>query len=133
MVAQDSRPEDRGARRLSVLLVEDNQDIRDSTRTVLEHMGHRVTAVANGADGIHQALAVRPHVALVDLGLPGMSGLDVARQLRAALGRDMALVACTGYGDPEDRDRALEAGFDLHLAKPLDWVLLTAWLDQLPR
>jgi CheY-like chemotaxis protein len=134
MLTQASCPAERvaHARGLCVLLVEDNRDIRDSARVVLEHLGCRVEVAADGLDGVRQALVLRPRVALVDIGLPRLDGYDVARCLRAALGQGITLVAYTAYGDPEDRARALEAGFDLHLVKPLDWGLFAAWLEQLP-
>jgi DNA-binding response OmpR family regulator len=111
-------------------LIEDNRDIRNSARTVLEHMGHRVEVAADGLEGVAKGVALRPRVALVDIGLPGLDGYAVARCLRAALGRSVTLVAYTAYGDPEDRVRALEAGFDLHLVKPIDWGLFSHWLDR---
>ena len=66
------------------------------------------------------ALSVHPEVALVDIGLPGFDGYEVARRLRDQLGKGIRLVALTGYGQPEDRDRARQAGFDDHLVKPVD-------------
>jgi CheY-like chemotaxis protein len=116
---------------LFILIVEDNRDIRESARMVLEYLGHRVAVAVDGLDGIEQALALRPRVALVDIGLPRLDGYSVARCLRAALGRDIVLVAYTAYGGPEDRALALEAGFDLHLVKPVDWALFAPWLSGL--
>jgi CheY-like chemotaxis protein len=96
--------------------------------TLLQLLGHKVAAAADGAAGVEKALAWRPEVALVDIGLPLLDGYDVARRLRAALGRDIVLVACTAYGRPEDVLRARKAGFDGHLVKPLDLNALTRWL-----
>jgi signal transduction histidine kinase/CheY-like chemotaxis protein len=104
-----------------VLLVEDNPDVRDGLRVLLETWGHRVEEAADGAGGVATALATRPDVALIDIGLPGLDGYAVARALRTVPeGRGIFLVALTGYGQPEDRRRALEAGFDAHLIKPVD-------------
>jgi len=114
-----------------ILLIEDNRDIRDSARTVLEHLGHRVAVAADGLEGVAKAVALRPRVALVDIGLPRLDGYAVARRLRAALGRDITLVAYTAYGDVEDRERALDAGFDLHVVKPIDWEAFGPWLNRL--
>ena len=85
--------------------------------------------VVDGQDGltaVERALALRPRVALVDIGLPGIDGHEVARRLRARLGGNVFLVALTGYGQPEDKSRALEAGFDVHMTKPPDVAALKA-------
>jgi PAS domain S-box-containing protein len=108
-----------GARR--ILLVEDNPDISELIQIQLQMWGHEVTAAHDGPTGLEAALRLRPDVAFVDVGLPGMDGYEVARRVRAAEGGDkIGLVAMTGYGRPEDRDRALAAGFDAHLVKPVD-------------
>jgi PAS domain S-box-containing protein len=110
---------DPGRRRL--LLVEDNPDIGETLRDLLELLGHRVELAGDGLRGVQIALATQPDAALVDIGLPGIDGYEVARRLRATeKGKEMVLVALTGYGRPEDRDRALESGFDAHLVKPVD-------------
>ena len=101
-----------------ILLIEDNDDARDALRVGLELTGHRVTVAADGTSGIEQALALEPDVAVIDVGLPGVDGYGVARRLRERLGRGIVLVALTGYSQPEDRQHALEAGFDIHLPKP---------------
>jgi PAS domain S-box-containing protein len=104
-----------------VLVVEDNADVRDGLRLLLEDCGHQVDEAADGLTGLQLALAQRPDVVLVDVGLPGLDGYDVARRIRAAPDTElMVLVALTGYGQPEDRRRALAAGFDAHLVKPVD-------------
>jgi signal transduction histidine kinase/ActR/RegA family two-component response regulator len=104
-----------------VLVVEDDQDGRETTRLLLQLWGHHVETAADGQQGIQKGLATRPEVALIDIGLPGSAdGYDVARQLRAALGRGVLLVATTGYGEPQERELALQAGFDAHLIKPLE-------------
>ncbi len=104
-----------------VLVIEDNTDVRDGLRLLLEELGHEVVEAADGDRGVAVALDWRPDVALVDLGLPGLDGYAVARRIRAAPGGGrIRLVALTGYGQPEDRRRALEAGFDAHLVKPAD-------------
>jgi CheY-like chemotaxis protein len=113
-----------------VLVVEDNPDIRASLKTLLELLGHAVEVAADGVEGVRRALELRPSVAIVDIGLPQLDGYQVARRLRAALGRDIRLVAHTAYGEPDDRLRALQAGYDLHLVKPLDWNLFAPWLAE---
>lgn len=103
-----------------VLIVEDNEDAREMLRVALELDGHRVETAGNGVRAVEIAVETRPDVALVDIGLPGLNGYDVARQIRAALGPGIRLIALTGYGQAEDRRRARDAGFDAHLVKPLD-------------
>lgn len=103
-----------------VLIVEDNEDAREMLRFALELDGHRVETAGDGVRAVEIAVETRPEVALVDIGLPGLNGYDVARQIRAALGPGIRLIALTGYGQAEDRRRAREAGFDAHLVKPLD-------------
>ncbi|HET7340479.1 MAG TPA: PAS domain S-box protein [Methylomirabilota bacterium] len=104
-----------------ILVVEDNRDARDMLRHVLEVSGHEVHEALDGRQGLEAALRLRPDVALIDLGLPELDGYELARQIRAAdPDRRMLLVAVTGYGSAEDRERSLTAGFDLHLVKPVD-------------
>lgn len=113
-----------GVRR--ILLVEDNPDARRMLRLVLELDGHDVHEAEDGITGLAQALHIRPDIAIVDIGLPGLDGFELARRLRAThAGRGMLLVAVTGYGQPEDHKQSREAGFDAHLVKPVNRTLLT--------
>ncbi|MGC4118668.1 MAG: ATP-binding protein [Myxococcales bacterium] len=109
-----------GKPRRRVLIVEDNRDAAESLREAVELMGHEVAVAHDGAEGLAAARAFSPDVVLCDVGLPGMSGYEVARRLRAdrRLRRLPLLVAVTGYALPEDQQRAAEAGFMHHLAKP---------------
>ncbi|MEX2224034.1 MAG: response regulator [Candidatus Rokuibacteriota bacterium] len=110
-----------------ILIIEDSQDSRDMLRYLLEHAGHEVHEASDGPSGVAAALSVRPDVALVDVGLPGLDGYEVARRVRAAVeGRGVRLVALTGYGLPDDHRRSQEAGFDAHLVKPVDPARLAA-------
>ena len=102
----------------TVLIIEDNADARESLRSFLEHEGHRVDATADGPSGLARAERSRPDVVLVDIGLPVMDGYEVARRIRARDAK-VILVAISGYGQADDRQRALEAGFDAHLTKPV--------------
>jgi two-component system, sensor histidine kinase len=114
-----------------VLIIEDNQDAQDALRCLLELWGHEVLVAGEGASGIRSALAHRPDIALVDLGLPNVDGYEVARQIRASLGASSPLlIALTGYGAPEQRSQALAAGFDLHLVKPVDPDRLGSLLEE---
>jgi signal transduction histidine kinase/ActR/RegA family two-component response regulator len=108
-----------GARR--VLIVEDNADARHMLRFMLELDGHEVHEAEDGITGLSQALQLQPDVAVVDIGLPGLDGRELARRLRVTEAtRRMTLVAVSGYGQPEDRTLSEEAGFDMHLVKPVD-------------
>jgi PAS domain S-box-containing protein len=104
-----------------VLVVEDSADARESLRLLLELAGHVVETAEDGPGGLAKLRAFRPDVALIDLGLPGLDGYALARRARAEPEtRAIRLVAITGYGQGDDRQRALEAGFDQHLTKPVD-------------
>jgi CheY-like chemotaxis protein len=115
----------------SILIVEDNADARDALRVLLELEGHAVEAVEEGQQAIELARAKDPDIALVDIGLPGIDGYEIARRVRARDARRPVLIALTGYGQPEDRRRATEAGFDEMLVKPVDPTALTELLATL--
>ena len=87
---------------------------------LLDLWGHEVAMAGDGRSGVERVLQERPDVALVDVGLPGMSGYDVARAIRGVIpAGEIRLIAVTGYGQPSDRELALQAGFDAHLLKPI--------------
>src|SRR6266850_1360687 len=110
----------------TILIVEDNDDARESLRLLLESLGHRVLAAADGPRGVALALNHQPEVILIDLGLPGLDGYEVARAVRAGpAGKSAVLIAVTGYGQAEDRRRSTEVGFDAHLVKPVSQSLLS--------
>jgi CheY-like chemotaxis protein len=113
-----------------VLIVEDNPDGRQMLKLLLEVCGHQVETAADGQEGVEKGLAWRPEVAVVDIGLPKIDGYEVARRLKAALDGDVKLIALTALGQPEDRRRALEAGFDHHVVKPADTSHLLGLLGQ---
>jgi signal transduction histidine kinase/CheY-like chemotaxis protein len=104
----------------TVLLVEDNEDIRTTLAELLRRRGHDVVEAENGEGAIEIARGRGPDVALVDIGLPGLDGFEVARRLRE-VAPAIRLVAMTGYGSPDDRRRGAEAGFAAHLVKPVDF------------
>jgi signal transduction histidine kinase/KaiC/GvpD/RAD55 family RecA-like ATPase/CheY-like chemotaxis protein len=108
------------AGRRRVLLVEDMADHREILRELVSSLGHDVEVAEDGLSGFEQALRFHADVMVVDIGLPGIDGYELARRIRAALGSHVRLIAVTGYGQPEDRRRALDAGFDIHLTKPVD-------------
>ena len=110
-----------------IVLVEDSDDVRDTLKEFLKELGHEVFAVDNGVDGAAKLLEIRPDVALVDVGLPGIDGYEVARRVRSQPGGEkLYLIALTGYGGPDARAKAESAGFDLHLTKPVN-------VNELPR
>jgi signal transduction histidine kinase len=109
----------------TVLLIEDNEDGREMMATMLDAHNFSVRQAGDGLQGVESATSNPPDVALVDIGLPGIDGYEVARRLRQnPETRNMRLIALTGYGLAEDQKRVLEAGFDLHLVKPVDMRLL---------
>ena len=116
-------------RRVRVLVVEDNRDGREMLRLLLQTAGYEVEVARDGVEGVELALRDRPQVAVIDIGLPRLDGYQVAQQLRAALGPKIFLITHTSHGRPEDRQRALQAGFDVHLVKPVDPGELFAWLE----
>lgn len=117
---------------LRILVVEDNRDGRESLRDLLAIWGHEVTVAESGPEGVEKAFSARPDVALVDIGLPGFSGNEVARRIRSHPGGDaIYLLAMSGFGQPEDRRRALQAGFDSYLVKPVDPAVLFRFLNVL--
>lgn len=126
-------PGDRDDRRRvarHILLVDDDDHVRQALRRILELDGHHVEAARDGEEGVALALASAPGVAFIDIRLPGIDGHEVARRIRAALGSRVRLVAVTAYGREQDRQRSSEAGFDAHLVKPVSYEDLTRALDR---
>jgi CheY-like chemotaxis protein len=106
--------------RRRVLVVEDDADSREMLRMLLEMEGHDVQEAEDGPGALAAVAAMGPDVALIDVGLPGLDGHEVARRLRAErTDPAILLVALTGYAAPEDRERSRAAGFDVHLTKPI--------------
>jgi signal transduction histidine kinase len=113
-----------------VLVVDDNHDVADSLGMLLRYLGADAQVVYDGPSAIEAVRASRPAVVLLDIGMPGMNGHDVARQLRQEPAfRDLKLIALSGWGQEEDRRRSKAAGFDDHLVKPVDAQMLQAMLD----
>ncbi len=106
---------------LTVLVVEDNADGRAALCALLRRVGYTVEEAADGPEGLAKGVALRPGVALVDIGLPGLDGYEVVRELRRNPATARArMIAVTGYGGDQERARSREAGFDAHLTKPAD-------------
>jgi CheY-like chemotaxis protein len=133
-VAQPAPVDEAADANLRVLVVDDNIDAADTLAALLEMSGY-ITRVANdGHQAIETAQAFRPRVVFLDIGLPGMNGYEVARRLRGTSGMERAiLVALTGWGTREDRERSSEAGFDHHLTKPADMNAVETLLSGLAR
>jgi signal transduction histidine kinase len=107
------------ARSLRIIIIDDNEDIREMAGAILQHLGHEVQVAASGAEGVDLVLRHQPDVVLVDIGMPGMDGYQVARTVRSSLPSGAPrLIAMTGFGQAQDRQRAFEAGFSAHLVKP---------------
>jgi signal transduction histidine kinase len=113
-------PDPAALRPRKIVIVEDNVDVRDLLRLKLRRLGHTVEAVGDGVAGIAAIVEGHPHMALIDIGLPRLDGYQVASEVRTKLGRDVVLIAVSGFGQPEDKRKALEAGFDDHITKPAD-------------
>ena len=115
-----------------IVIVEDNPDVRDLLGMKLRRLGHAVDAAGNGVDGVELLISARPDLALVDLGLPGKDGFQVAREVREKLGGGVVLVAVSGFGQPEDKRKAIESGFDEHITKPADVRDIEGILERFP-
>jgi CheY-like chemotaxis protein len=110
-----------------VLVVDDNRDAAESLAMILDISGTQVAVALSGQEALEKVRSFAPDIVLMDIGMPGMDGYEVARRLRAdEATRELLLVALTGWGQVEDRERAAEMGFDEHLTKPVD----PAALDQ---
>jgi CheY-like chemotaxis protein len=115
---------------LRVLVVDDNVDSATTMSVFLDLCGHSTQTAFDGIEAVRVANEFRPDVVLMDIGLPGMSGLDAARAIRGEpWGRQTILIAVSGWGQDADRQRSREAGFDHHLVKPVDHKALTKILD----
>jgi PAS domain S-box-containing protein len=121
----------RPSRPRKVMVVDDNPDVAESVRLLLEAFGHEVSVAESGERALEVARDRAPEIVVCDLGLPGMDGYAVARALRESANGSLRLIALSGYGQAEDKARAAAAGFDLHLTKPLDPLRLRALIDEL--
>jgi CheY-like chemotaxis protein len=112
---------------LRILVVDDNRDTATACALLLRTLGHEIKTAYDGLAALDTARSFRPHVLFLDIGLPGMNGYDVVRTLRDEGFQNETIIAVSGYGQPDDRRRSEEAGFDDHLVKPVDQaaILLT--------
>ena len=119
------------AHALRLLVVDDNVEAADSLTRLLRQSGHQAKCAYDGLTALQAAREFRPQAVVLDLGLPGMNGFEVARRLRGESSTaDLLLLALSGYGQEEDRRRSTEAGFDRHFNKPLDFHVLLATLAE---
>ncbi len=102
-----------------IVIVDDNPDIRDLLQIKLRRLGHAVETAADGQTGFQRIMATRPDVAIIDIGMPGIDGYELARRIRQQLDNQVMLIALTGFGQVEDKEKAAAAGFDEHLTKPI--------------
>jgi signal transduction histidine kinase/ActR/RegA family two-component response regulator len=115
-----------------IVVVEDNADVRTLLQLRLRRFGHQVEVAEDGETGLQRITSNHPEVAILDIGLPGIDGYELASRVREALGDDIYLVALSGFGQPEDKRRARDAGFDEHLTKPVDVKALEELLQRVP-
>jgi CheY-like chemotaxis protein len=117
-----------------ILVVDDNADAADSLALLLQVRGDDVRIAYDGPEALEAERAFHTAVVLLDIGMPGMSGYEVARRMREVRGAGVLIVAITGWGQDEDRARAREAGFDHHFTKPVDFEMLLDLIDrEVPR
>jgi CheY-like chemotaxis protein len=112
-----------------VLIVDDNLDAAATLEQLMRSLGHQTKVAHNGSEALAMADQFKPQVVLLDIGMPGMNGYEVAEQLRKR-GEAMKIVAVTGWGTEDDRTRSARAGFDVHLVKPVDEAALQRIIEQ---
>ncbi|HEY2933568.1 MAG TPA: ATP-binding protein [Acidobacteriota bacterium] len=115
-----------------ILVVDDNRDATEGLAILLRMMGHEVHTAHDGLEAVGAATVLRPDVVLLDIGLPKLNGYEAARRIREQAGGEMMLIALTGWGQEEDRRRSIEAGFDHHLTKPVEFDVLRNLLAKVP-
>ncbi len=134
LAADQSEDEDKPAAAASknrILVVDDNRDSVESLAMLLRLTGHDVFTAADGVEAVRSAVALKPDLILLDIGLPKMNGYEAGQRIRAALGDEVILIALTGWGQDEDRRRSKAAGFDHHFTKPLRFDALEQFLAAL--
>jgi CheY-like chemotaxis protein len=119
-------------RPLRILVIDDNVDAARTLAALCKHLGHEVDLAHDGPSGLEAARRLRPDIVFADLVLPGFDGHELARQLRQEPAfREVVMIAVSGFGSDEDRQRSREAGFDHHLVKPVDPAFLNSLLSGL--
>jgi CheY-like chemotaxis protein len=119
---------------LRILVADDNDDAANSLAALLDLRGHAVRVVGDGASAVATAESFRPHIALLDISMPVLDGYATAKTIRTRpWGNELLLIALTGWANQADRARALQAGFDIHVAKPVDFDALDRIIGQFER
>ena len=116
-----------------ILVADDNDDAAATLSTVLVLKGNDVRVAKDGMEAVELAESFRPDVMLLDIGMPKLNGYDVCRRVRSARGREVLVIALSGWGQEDDKRRSADAGFDHHLVKPVDPLALVALLDSVRR
>lgn len=115
-----------------VVVIDDNHDAANTTAMLVEALGGECRIAYDGITGVPEVLAYRPEIVLLDIGMPGLDGYETCSRIRRELGHSVLVVALTGFGREQDRDKALQSGFDAHLTKPVDPKELARLLSALP-
>jgi CheY-like chemotaxis protein len=116
-----------------IMVIDDIPDVAEVLSELLQYLGHQVIVAGNGPEGLRKALENNPEIIICDIGLPGMSGYEVARHIRENDRlKEVFLIALSGYAQKDDQEQAKEAGFDRHLAKPVDLSILEQILKDIP-
>jgi CheY-like chemotaxis protein len=115
-----------------ILVVDDNADSTETMEMLLKLSGHEVATAHDGESALEKTREFQPEIILLDVGLPGMHGYEVAQRLRSLPeNKNLVIIALTGYGQEQDRERAMEAGFDYHFVKPVEFDTLESLLNKL--
>lgn len=117
-------------RQRRILVADDNRDAGETLAILLRLDGHEVHVATDGLEAVELFGRVKPDVAILDIGMPGLSGHEVARRIRELGGPPVTLIALTGWGQRADKDRAAESGFDHHFTKPVDPTVLSDLLQK---
>jgi CheY-like chemotaxis protein len=130
-VDRDVQPVSNTGSRSRVLIVEDNQDLANMMSKIVSRLGHEPLTINDGSQAVIAAVNFRPDVVLLDIGLPGLNGYQVAKELRAnERTKSTLIVGLSGYSQEEDKQRSLDSGMDYHYPKPLDVTLLKGLLTE---
>ena len=133
MTGREAPPPGKARYRHRVLVVDDYPDATQAMCMLFTQLGHCCRQATTGQRAIDEASAFQPDIVLLDIGLPDLSGYEVARTLRQLRGREIYIAALTGWGQPEDRARAIGAGFDLHILKPATAQILSGIISAAER
>ena len=115
-----------------VVVIDDNRDAADVTAMLVQALGGECRTAYDGISGVREVLAYRPDIVLLDIGMPGFDGYETCARIRHELGRGVVVVALTGFGQEQDRDKAARSGFDAHMTKPAEPKELARLLSELP-